>query len=146
MLTSEPLSTPHEGPLSLELVRGIINPTHAAALPAGAMPALLLATDSAIQLETASSGIVDVPSGGMFLLREPATVRSPGQQPAPFVVARSVLTESATTHSADQSSLDPALSDAWHHSGCQLKSLQTHLPRAPLDHPTQGGGRFRVSS
>ena len=62
MLASDPFSAPHAATLGLELVRGIINPTRAAALPAGAMPALLLATDSAIQLETASPGITDVPA------------------------------------------------------------------------------------
>ena len=82
---------------------------------------LLLATDSAIRLETTSSGGVDVHSGAMFLLGEPATVRNPGQQLATFVVARSATTESAKTRAVDQSGLDPALSDAWHHYGCHLK-------------------------
>jgi hypothetical protein len=54
MLASDPFSAPHGATLGLELVRGIINPTRTTALPAGAMPALLLATDSAIQLETTS--------------------------------------------------------------------------------------------
>jgi hypothetical protein len=120
MLASESFSAPHGATLGLELVRGILNPNRAAALPAGALPALLLATDSAIRLETTSSGVVDVPSGELFLLAEPATVRNPGQQPATFVVARSVPTEVATTHPADESGLDPALSDAWHHYGCHL--------------------------
>ena len=120
MLASEPFSAPHEATISLELVRGIINPTRGAVLPAGAMPALLLATDSAIQLETTSGGVADIPDREMFLLAEPATVRNPGQQPATFVVARSATTESAMTHPADQSGLDSALSDAWHHYGCHL--------------------------
>jgi hypothetical protein len=119
-LVSDPFSAPSGVTLSLELLRGIINPNRAAALSAGAMPALLLASDSAIQLEMTSSGDVDVPSGELILLAEPATVRNPGQQPATFVVARSVTTESATTHSAHQSGIDPALSDAWHHYGCHL--------------------------
>jgi hypothetical protein len=120
MLASESFSAPHGETLNLELVRGIINPTRVAALPAGAMPALLLATDSAIQLETTSSRVVDVPGGEMFLLAEPATARNVGHQPATFVIARSVPPERATTHSTDQSGLDPALSDAWHHYGCHL--------------------------
>jgi hypothetical protein len=120
MLASTPFSTPASATLDLELVRGIVNPTHDVALPAGAMPALLLATGSAVQVETADGGGFDVPSGEMFLLTEPATVRNPGQQPATFVVARSVSVESATTRPADQSDLDPALSDAWNHYGCQL--------------------------
>jgi len=120
MLASEPFSAPRGATVSLELVQGIINPTRAADLSAGAMPALLLATDSMIQLETASSGSVDVPSGEMFLLAEPATVRNRGRQPATFVVARSVPTESAKARPADQSGVDPALSDAWHHYGCHL--------------------------
>ena len=85
------------------------------------MPALLLATESAIQVEVTSSIVADIPSGDMLLLAEPAIVRNLGQQPATFVVARSVPTESATTHPADQTRLDPALSDAWHHYGCHLK-------------------------
>ncbi len=39
MLASEPFSAPGSATLSLELVRGIINPTRSAALPAGALPA-----------------------------------------------------------------------------------------------------------
>jgi len=129
MLASDPFSAPHGATLGLELVRGIINPTRTTALPAGAMPALLLATDSAIQLETTSAGITDIPRGETFLLAEPATVRNPVQQPAMFVVARSVSTVGATTHRADQSGLDPALSDAWHHYGCHLK--RPHSPISP---------------
>jgi hypothetical protein len=120
MLASERFLAPGSATLSLELVRGIINPTRSAALPAGALPALLLATDSTIQLETTSGGSVDIPDRAMVLLVEPAIVRNPAQRPATFVVARSVTTESATTQPADQSSLDPALSDAWHHYGCHL--------------------------
>lgn len=119
-LISESFPAPDGATLSLELVQGIINPTRVAALPAGAMPALLLATDSAIQLETNPRGRVDVPGGEIFLLAEPATIRNPGQQPATFVVARSAAEESATTRPGDQSGLDPALADAWHHYGCHL--------------------------
>jgi hypothetical protein len=125
MLTSEPFPAPRGATINLELVRGIINPTRAAALPAGAMPGLLLATDSVIQVETTSSGFDDVPGGQVFLLPESATVRNPGQQPATFVVARGVPTESATTHPTDQSGSDPALADAWHHYGCHLKRYPT---------------------
>jgi len=125
MLASEPFPAPQGTTLSLELVRGIINPTRAAVQPAGSIPALLLATESAIQVETTSSIVTDIPSGEMLLLAEPAIVRNLGQQPATFVVARSVPTESATTHPADQTGLDPALFDAWHHYGCHLKRYLT---------------------
>jgi hypothetical protein len=119
MLASEPFPASDSATLSLDLVRGILNPTRAAELPAGEMPSLLV-TDSAIQLETTSNGSVDIARGEMLLLTEPATVRNSGQQPATFVVARSVTTERATTRRAAQSDLDPALSDAWHHYGCHL--------------------------
>jgi hypothetical protein len=125
MPASEPSPAEPGTALSLELVRGIINPDRAGTLPAGAMPGLLLATESAIQVEMTSSIVADIPSGEMLLLAEPAIVRNLGQQPATFVVARSVPTESATTHPADQTGLDPALSDAWHHYGCHLKRYLT---------------------
>jgi hypothetical protein len=120
MLASEPFSAPGSATLSLELVRAIINPTRHAALPAGAMPSLLLATDSAVQLETTSGGGVNVPDRATVLLAEPVIARNPGQQPATFVVARSVTTESATTQPVNRSGVDSALSDAWHHYGCHL--------------------------
>jgi hypothetical protein len=125
MPASEPSPAEPGTALSLELVRGIINPDRAGTLPAGAMPGLLLATESAIQVEMTSSIVADIPSGEMLLLAEPAIVRNLGQQPATFVVARSVPTERATTHPADQTGLDPALSDAWHHYGCHLKRYLT---------------------
>jgi hypothetical protein len=120
MLLSEPFPAPPRLTVSLELVQGIINPTRVAALPAGAMPALLLATDSAIHVETRSRGRVDVPGGEILLIAEPATIRTPGQQPATFVVARSAAEESAATHSTDQTGLDAGLADAWHRYGCHL--------------------------
>jgi hypothetical protein len=119
--------------VSLELLQGILNPTRAAEIPAGATPALLLATDSAIQLETASGDVIDVPGREMLLLTKPATVRNTADQPAMFVIARSMPTESATTRAAEQSDLDPALDDAWHRYGCHLKWNHTEypLPRWP---------------
>jgi hypothetical protein len=120
VLASESFAAPHGATLSLELVRGIVNPDRAAALPAGAIPALLLATDSAIRLETTSKGDVNVPGGELFLLTEPATARNPSQQPATFVIARSVPAENATTRPAEQPDLNPALDDAWHRYGCHL--------------------------
>jgi hypothetical protein len=120
MLVSDPFPAAADATLSLELVRGILNPTYAAEPPAGTTPALLLATESAIQLESALGEVVDVPYGQMVLLTEPITVRNPGHQPATFLIARSALAGSATTHPTDQSSLDPALGDAWHHFGCHL--------------------------
>ena len=119
-LLSEPFPAPPGMTVSLELVQGTINPTRVAALPASAMPALLLATDGAIQVETSSRGRVDLPGGEIFFLEEPATVRNPGQQPATFVVAQSAAEESAATHLTDQSGLDPALADAWNRYGCHL--------------------------
>jgi hypothetical protein len=120
MLVSEPFPAPHGATVSLELLQGILNPTRAAEIPAGATPALLLATDSAIQLETASGDVIDVPGREMLLLTKPATVRNTADQPAMFVIARSVPTENATTRAAEQSDLDPALDDAWHRYGCHL--------------------------
>jgi hypothetical protein len=120
MLVSEPFPAPDGATLSVELVRGILNPTRAAQMPDGATPALLLATDSPIQLETASGDVIDVPNGELFLLTEPATARNPGHQPATFVIARSVPAENATTRPAEQPDLDPALDDAWHRYGCHL--------------------------
>jgi hypothetical protein len=120
MLVSEPFPAPHGATVSLELLQGILNPTRAAEVPAGATPALLLATDSAIQLETASGDVIDVPGREMLLLTKPATVRNTADQPAMFVIARSVPTENATTRAAEQSDLDPALDDAWHRYGCHL--------------------------
>ena len=120
MLVSEPFPAVGGATLNLELVRGILNPTYAAEPTAGATPALLLATDSAIQLETAAGDVVDIPYGEIVLLTEPVTVRNPGHQPATFLIARSALAESATTPPTVQSNLDPALGDAWHHFGCHL--------------------------
>jgi hypothetical protein len=120
MLASEPFPAAGGATLSLELVRGILNPTYAAELPAGATPALLLATDSAIQLQSALGDVVDVPYGQMVLLTESATIRNPSHQPATFVIARSLLAESTTTRPTDQSDLDPALDDAWYRYGCHL--------------------------
>ena len=57
-------------------------------LSAGATPTLLLATGSAIQLETASGDVIEIPGREMLLLTEPATVRNTGGQPAMFVIAR----------------------------------------------------------
>jgi hypothetical protein len=120
MLASEPFLAAGGGTLGLELMRGILNPTRATNLPSGATPVLLVATDSAIALETAGGDLVDVPMGEIFLLAEPATVRNPGNQPATFVIARSALGEGATRPLVSQSSLDPALDDAWHRYGCHL--------------------------
>ncbi len=120
MLASEPFLAAGGTTLGLELMRGILNPTRATDLPSGAMPLLVLATESAIELETARGDVVDIPMGGIFLLAEPATVRNPGNQPATFVMARSTLAESATPRPEDQAGLDPALVDAWHHYGCHL--------------------------
>ena len=120
MLLSEPFPAPHGANLSFELLQGILNPARATEIPAGDTPALLLATDSAIQLETATSGVVNTPGREMLLLTEPATVRNTGEQPAMFVIARSVPMEHATTRAAEPSDLDPALVDAWHHYGCHL--------------------------
>jgi hypothetical protein len=119
MLVSEPFPSSSAN-LSLELLQGILNPTRAAEIPAGATPALLLATDSAIQLETATDQVIDIPGREMLLLTEPATVRNTGDQPAMFVIARSVPSENATTRAAEQSGVDPALDDAWHRYGCHL--------------------------
>ena len=120
MLVSEPFPAAGGATLSLELVRGILNPTYAAEPTAGATPALLLATESAIQLETAPGDVVDIPYGQMALLTEPVIVRNPGHQPATFLIARSALAESAAARPTNQSSLDPALGDAWHRFGCHL--------------------------
>ena len=120
MLVSEPFPAPHGATVSLELLQGILNPTRVAEIPAGATPALLLATDSAIQLETASGDVIDVPGREMLLLTKPATVRNTADQPAMFVIARSVPTENTTMRAAEQSDLDPALDDAWHRYGCHL--------------------------
>jgi hypothetical protein len=120
MIVSKPFPAPDEATLSLELLQGILNPTHATEIPAGATPTLLLATDSAIQLETATGDGIDIPGREMLLLTEPETVRNTGGQPAMFVIARSLLTESAATRAAEQSDLDQALDDAWHHYGCHL--------------------------
>ena len=120
MLATEPFPAAGGATLSLELVRGILNPTYAAELPAGATPALVLATDSAIQLQAVVGDVVDIPYGQMALLTESATIRNPNHQPATFVIARSALADSTTTHSTVQSSLDPALDDAWHRYGCHL--------------------------
>jgi hypothetical protein len=120
MLASEPFPAPSGDSVNLELMRGILNPTRATDLPSGATPVLLLATDSAIELETARGDVVDIPMGEIFLLAEPATVRNPGNQPATFVMARSALAAGATTQPAHQSRLDPALDDAWHRYGCHL--------------------------
>jgi hypothetical protein len=120
MLASEPFPAAGGATLSLELARGILNPTYAVELQAGATPALLLATDSAIQLQSALGDVVDVPYGEMVLLTEPATIRNPSHQPATFVIARSALAESTTTGPTDQSDLDPALDDAWYRYGCHL--------------------------
>ena len=119
MLASEPFPAAGGATLRLELARGILNPTRAAALPASDTPALLLATDSAIRLETAAGEVVDIPNGEMVLLTQPATVRNPGHQPATFVIARSALAERAT-QPADQADLDPELNDAWHRYECHL--------------------------
>jgi hypothetical protein len=120
MLASEPFPAEGGAALSLELARGILNPTRAAELPAGATPALLVASESAIQLETATGAVVDIPNGELFLLTEPVTVRNPGHQPATFVIARSALPEHATTQPTDQAGHDPSLDDAWHRFGCHL--------------------------
>jgi hypothetical protein len=120
MLISEPFPAPDGATLSLELLQGILNPTHAVETSAGATPALLLAMDSAIQLETATGDIVDIPGREMLLLTEPATVRNSGDQPAMFVIARSAPTENAIPRATQQLDRDPALADAWHHYGCHL--------------------------
>jgi hypothetical protein len=120
MRASEPFRAAGGATLGLELMRGILNPTRVTELPSEATPVLLLATDSAIELETARGDIVDIPMGDIFLLAEPATVRNPGHQPATFMMARSTLAASATPHPADEASLDPALADAWYHYGCHL--------------------------
>jgi hypothetical protein len=120
MLVSEPFPAADGATLSLELLQAILNPTHAVEMPAGATPALLLATDSAIQLETASGDVTHIPGREMLLLTEPATVRNTGHQPAMFVIARSVLTENGMARAAEPSDLDPALENAWHRYGCHL--------------------------
>ena len=97
-LVSKSFTAPSGDTISLEPVRGILNPTRAAEMPASATPALLLATDSAIQLETATGDVIDLPSGELFLLAEPATVHNHGHQPATFVIARSALAGHATPH------------------------------------------------
>jgi hypothetical protein len=119
-LVSKSFTAPSGDTISLELVRGILNPTRAAEMPASATPALLLATDSAIQLETATGDVIDLPSGELFLLAEPATVHNHGHQPATFVIARSALAGHATPHPVEQAGLDPVLDDAWHRYGCHL--------------------------
>jgi hypothetical protein len=120
MLVSEPFPAPDGATLDLELLQGILNPTRAAEIPAGATPALLLATDSAIQLETAADDVIDIPGRQMLLLTKPATVRNAGDQPAMFVIARNLPTENATARAAEQPDLDPALDDAWYRYGCHL--------------------------
>jgi hypothetical protein len=125
MIVSKPFPAPDEATLSLELLQGILNPTHATEIPAGTTPTLLLATDSAIQLETATGDGIDIPGREMLLLTEPETVRNTGGQPAMFMIARSLLTENAATRAAEQSDLDQALDDAWHHYGCHLKRSHT---------------------
>ena len=120
MLVSEPFPAPDGATLSLELLQGILNPTRAAEMPAGATPGLLLATDSAIQLETASGDVIDIPGREMQLLTEPATVRNTDDQPAMFVIARTAPSANAMTRAAEQSDIDPALDDAWHRYGCHL--------------------------
>jgi hypothetical protein len=120
MLVSDPFPAPPGVTLSLQLLQGILNPTRAAEILTGATPALLLATDRAVQLETATGDVIDIPGREVFLITEPATVRNTGDQPAMFVIARSLPTENATTRAAEQTDLDPALVDAWHHYGCHL--------------------------
>jgi hypothetical protein len=120
MLVSEPFPAAVGAALSLELAQGILNPIQAVETPASALPVLLLATDSALQLETATGDDIDIPRREMLLLTEPATVRNTGDQPAMFVIARSVPSENAMASAAEQSDLDPALDDAWHRYGCHL--------------------------
>jgi hypothetical protein len=134
-LVSKSFTAPSGNTVSLELVRGILNPTRAGEILAGATPTLL-ATDSAIQLQTATGDVVDLSNGEMILLAEPATVRNRGTQPATFVIVRSALAVSATPHPTDQAGLDPALDDAWYRYGCHLKHSHTQS-RARTDCPAR---------
>ena len=120
MRASEPFPAPVADTLSLELIRGILNPHREADLPASDTPTLLLATDSAIEIETATGDVIEIPNGEIALITERVTIRNPGELPATFVLARATLAATTTARPADQSGLDPALDDAWRRHGCHL--------------------------
>ncbi|MBA2596758.1 MAG: hypothetical protein H0V00_09070 [Chloroflexia bacterium] len=126
-VTSTSFPSPDADTIHLELVRGLLNPGRAAVVAATAPPALLLASDNPIQIETAGAEPVDIVRDDFMLLQAAATVRNRGTQPATFVVARVIpsLAAEGTSRGTETAALttqpsDPELDAAWRRFGCHL--------------------------